>query len=87
MAQPIPSLMDFDMEHNELTLEDLGPISHYWLILKYVVIYPGVEIDTFEVAPCKIGEDGVVYIIKNGKCVAQFSTKNAEVWNFFILFH
>ena len=80
MAQPIPSLIDIELEHNKLTLEDLGPLSHYWMILKCVFIYPGV--DTFEVAPCKIGEDGAVYIMKNGKQVAQFSTKDAEVWNF-----
>ena len=86
MAQPIPSLTDLDMEHNELTLEDLGPLSHYWMILKYVVIYPGVEIDTFEVTACKIGEDGGVYIMKNGKHVAQFSTKDAEDWNFLFYF-
>ena len=41
MAQPITSLIDLDMEDSKLTLKDLGPLSHYWLILKYVVIYPG----------------------------------------------
>ena len=54
MAQPMPSLNDLYDEHSKLTLDDIGPLSHYWMILKYIVIYPGVEIDTFEVAPCKI---------------------------------
>ena len=82
MAQPIPSLIDLELEHNELTLDDLGPLSHYWMIVKFIVIYPGVELETFEVAQCRIGEDGSVYIVKNGKWVTQFSTKDAKVWNF-----
>ena len=89
MAQPIPSLNDVYDEHSKLTLglDDIGPLLHYWMILKYIVIYPGAEIDTFEVVPCKIGEDGAVYIVKEGKWVAQFSTKDSEVWNFLIKFY
>ena len=66
MAQPIPSLIDKDLEYNELTLEDLGPLSHYWMLVKFIVIYPGVELETFEVAQCKIGEDGVSTLLGMG---------------------
>ena len=82
MAQPIPSLIDLDIEHNDLTLDDLGPLSHYWMLVKFIVIYSGVELETFEVGQCRIGEDASVYIVKDGKRVTQFSTKDAEVWNF-----
>ena len=46
MAQPIPSLNDIDLELSDLTLEDLGPLSHYWILVKFIVIYPGVELET-----------------------------------------
>ena len=82
MAQSIPTLNDIDLEHNDLTLDDLGPLSHYWMLVKFIVIYPGVELETFEVGQCRIGEDARVYIVKDGKRVAQFSTKDSEVWNF-----
>ena len=84
MAQPIPGLIDLDIDHN-LTLDDLGPLSHYWMLVKFIVIYPGVELENFEVGQCRIGEDARVYIVKDGKWVVQFSPKDAEVWNF--LFH
>ena len=67
MAQPIPSLIDLDIEHNDLTLDDLGPLSNYWMLVKFIVIYPGVELETFEVGQCRIGEDARVYIVKDGK--------------------
>ena len=86
MAQPFPSLIGIDLEHSDLTLDDLGPLSHYWMVVKFIVIYTGVELETFEVAQCKIGEDGSVYIVKNGKWVVQFSTKDAEVWNFLVYY-
>ena len=76
MAQPIPSLIDLDLEHNDLTLDDLGPLSYYWMLVKFIVIYPGVELETFEVGQCRIAEDGRVYIVKDGKKVAQFSPKD-----------
>ena len=76
MAQPIPSLIDLDLEHNDLILDDLGPLSYYWMLVKFIVIYPGVELETFEVGQCRIAEDGRVYIVKDGKKVAQFSPKD-----------
>ena len=66
MAQPIPGLIDLDIEHN-LTLDDLGPLSHYWMPVKFIVIYPGVELENFEIGQCRIGEDARVYIVKDGK--------------------
>ena len=86
MAQKIPSLNDLYDEHHDLT-EDIGPLSHYWMFVKYIVIYPGVEIDNYKVIPCKIGEDGAVYIVKEAKQVAQFSTKawSLELFGFISL--
>ena len=82
MAKPISTLNDIDIEYNDLTLDDLGLLSHYWVLVKFIVIYPGVELETFEVGQCRIGEDASVYIVKDGKRIAQFSTKDTEVWNF-----
>ena len=84
---PYPLLNDLYDEHSELTLDDVGPLSHYWMILKYTVIYPGVEIDTFEVAPCKMGEDSAVYIVKDSKqCSPVFNQRPWSV-ELFVLFH
>ena len=81
MAQPMPSLCELDLE---LDLEDVGPLTTYWMLVKFIVVYPGTDIETFEVSKC-CREDGVVYLKKDhdsGDRVAQFSKKDNEVWGF-----
>ena len=81
-AQPMPSLCELELE-----LDDVSPLSTYWMIVKFIVVYPGTDIETFEVNKC-CKEDGVVYLKKDdesGDTVAQFSKKDNEVWGF--LFH
>ena len=82
MAQPIPSLCELQLE-----LDDVSPLSTYWMIVKFTVVYTGTDIETFEVSKC-CKEDGVVYLKKDdesGDRVAQFSKKDNEVRGF--LFH
>ena len=79
MAQPMPSLCELDLE-----LEDVGPLTTYWMIVKFIVVYLGTDIETFEVNKC-CREDGVVYLKKDhdsGDHVVQFSEKDNEVWGF-----
>ena len=81
-SQPMPSLCELELE-----LDDVSPLSTYWMIVKFIVVYPGTDIETFEVNKC-CKEDGVVYLKKDdeyGDKVAQFSKKDNEVWGF--LFH
>ena len=81
-AQTMPSLCELELE-----LDNVSPLSTYWMIVKFIVVYLGTDIETFEVNKC-CKEDGVVYLKKDDKSgdrVAQISKKDNEVWGF--LFH
>ena len=76
MAQPMPTLNDLFME-----LEDIEPLTNYWMVLKFIVVYPGCNMGTFEVKKCS--RDGVVYLKDDSmEQIAQFSHKDNEIWGF-----
>ena len=41
-AQPMPSLCELELE-----LDDVSPLSTYFMIVKFIVVYPGTDIETF----------------------------------------
>ena len=62
---------------------DVGPLNHYWLLIKFIMVCPGDIMETFEVRKFT-KENGVVYIKdQEGKeDVGTLSRKDNDTWNF-----
>ena len=45
MACPVP------LKYRDKDL-DVGPLNHYWMLIKFIVVCPGDIMDTFEVRKC-----------------------------------
>ena len=80
MAQPMPRLNDLFLE-----LEDVRLLTSYCMVLKFIVVYPGCNMETFDVKKCCRDGDGAVYLKDDESIeqIAQFSHKDNEVWGFY----